>query len=208
MFFHLLKNIVYCPLVGFKGNLSLLDYFFPKCFYFSGLSLIIQIGLLKRYKFCNHPFETCGFFNIKIKGNHHVYVAMFRCIIYCPNWVPIRAIILLGVESTHVACVGEFWPRMPNIPERNLQCTPLILPCNGDSPPLKGPQKQPILRVQNQSGPLRPLQWRVRNLMLRAGSLWRTITQSDSGVDLLILFLTTENMGLRCLIIASEIQLV
>ena len=36
-------------------------------------------GLLKRSPFLQ-PFETCGFFNTRRKGNHHVQVAMFRCI--------------------------------------------------------------------------------------------------------------------------------
>ena len=46
-----------------------------------------QTGLLKRYIL--QPFETCCFFNSKIHGNHHIEVAMFRCIMHpCqrPEW--------------------------------------------------------------------------------------------------------------------------
>ena len=37
-------------------------------------------GLLKRNSFCNHLKHVA--FSTNIKGNHHLQVAMFRCIIY------------------------------------------------------------------------------------------------------------------------------
>ena len=47
------------------------------CVLEGALFLVLSTGLLKSHIL--QPFETCCFFNTKIKGNHHLQVAMFRC---------------------------------------------------------------------------------------------------------------------------------